>query len=395
MAKQGPTGWDIANLGVDLYQTRQIKKMHTDMEEATNIIQMQMLEMQMAQDREANKKQMMVEFRKLVLEIEEEIARIRQAFPKYPAHSAISFDLLSQMFAESPLSSDFFEEFQDIERTKAMEQNLADTRVWIDSRLTPSIADTKQKMLQYATEEPNLVAVIETAVEREDLESQRNQTQSNLIDLQAKWEQSQPEWEEKQIEIGERKAKLSKTAKYSILSGAGLAILLLSLSALFLRIPEAQLEEYVSYILYASWGFPLLMWYYYRSSPILSKNNPLVLLRDSIASGKIKLAELDQMLSTPMPNFDGRTTSDEMTHLLSERWVFVDKNSPQPDEYSAASAQPLSPPTHPFEGPPRTPSVTLKGQVDEHGREWIEYPPGSDRWHYRQMRGGEWTQWRD
>jgi len=74
---------------------------------------------------------------------------------------------------------------------------------------------------------------------------------------------------------------------------------------------------------------------------------------------------------------------------------FVDKNSPQPNEYSVASAQSPSPPKHPFEGPPRSPSVALTGQMDEHGREWIEYPPGSDRWHYRQIRGGEWTQWRD
>ena len=54
--------------------------------------------MQMAQHMESNKKQMMVEFRKLVLKIEEELVRIRQAFSKYPVHSAISFDLLCHLF---------------------------------------------------------------------------------------------------------------------------------------------------------------------------------------------------------------------------------------------------------------------------------------------------------
>jgi hypothetical protein len=34
MAKRGPTVWDIGNLCVDLYQTRQIKNIHSDMEDA-------------------------------------------------------------------------------------------------------------------------------------------------------------------------------------------------------------------------------------------------------------------------------------------------------------------------------------------------------------------------
>tara|TARA_B100001175_G_C19506796_1_gene641350 strand:- start:2167 stop:3354 length:1188 start_codon:yes stop_codon:yes gene_type:complete len=395
MTKRGPTGWDIANLGVDIYQTRKISQLRKEISESNEVIQMQMLEMQMAQQMESNKKQMMVEFRKLVLEIEEELLRIRRFFTKYPAHSAISFDLLSQMLAESPLSSEFFEEFHDIERTKVMEQNLAETRVWIESRMTSSIEDTKLNILKYTTEEPNLVAAIELALEREDFEMQRNQNQSNLINLNAKWEQSQPEWEMKKIKIRERKTKLSSTAKYSILSGAGLVILILSLSAVYLRIPESQLEDYVSYVFYASWIPPIFMWLQFSSSPILSKKDPLVILRNSISSCEIRLAELDQILSSPAPNFDGKKTSAELTQLKSEWLSFVDKNSPKSEEYAAASTPPSSAPKHLFEGPPRTPSVSLKGQIDENGREWIEYPPGSDRWHYRLMSRGEWMQWRD
>ena len=396
MAKRGNTVWDFGNLGVDLYQTRQIKKMHSDMEDATNTIQMQILEMQMAQHMESNKKQMMVEFRKLVLEIEEELVRIRQAFSKYPAHSAISFDLLCQMLAESPLSSEFFEEFHDIERTKLVERKLAETGVWINSRMTSSIEDNKLNILKYTTEEPNLVAAIELALEREDIEMQRNKTQSNLIDFEAEWEQSQPEWEKKQIEISERKAKLSTTAKYSILTGVGLTIpgILLSLSGLPIA-SEAHLEDYVSYVLFASFIPPILMWLQFSSSPILSKSDPLVILSNSISSYEIRLAELDQKLSSPVPNFDGLKTSAELTQLKSEWLNFVDRNSPQKNEYVSEIAKPVAPPINSFEGPPRSPSISLNGQMDENNKEWIEYPSGSDRWHYRFGKGTEWTLWRD
>ena len=127
----------------------------------------------------------------------------------------------------------------------------------------------------------------------------------------------------------------------------------------------------------------------------MSKKYPLVILRNSISSCEIRLAELDQILSSPAPNFDGKKTSAELTQLKSEWLSFVDKNSPKSEEYAAASTPPSSAPKHLFDGPPRTPSVSLKGQIDENGREWIEYPPGSDRWHYRLMSRGEWMQWRD
>lgn len=394
MAKQGPTGWDIANLGVDLYQTRQIKKMHKDMEEATNTIQLQMFEMKMAQEMEAMKKDAIIEFRKLVLVIEEELGRIRRAFSKYPAHSVFSFDILNQMINEANLDSDFFEEFQDIERAKAMEKSIVQTKNWIDSRMTPSIAGIKEKMMRYATEEPELTVAIEVAQGREELQSIRKQTRENIVDSQAKWEKSQPEWEEKQTEIESRRAKLSQTAKNSILLGIGLGVLLLSLNALLIRLPEAELQQYFSYILYGSWAFPLLMWLNFSANPVIPRDDPLILLRDSIGSEEARLVELDDKLSDPPPNIDGRTTAAELIQLKAEWLGFVDKNSPRPDEAFETSLQPESPPPHPIEGPPGGPSTALTGQVDEHGREWIEYPPGSDRWHYRQTRGGGWTRWR-
>jgi len=394
MGKGGPTVVDIANLGVDLYQTRQIKKMHLDMEEATTTIQIQMLQMQMAQEEEAKKKSLIIESRKLVLEIENEIGRIRRAFLKYPAHSSLTFDMLYHMIEESPLNTDLFEEFVDIERSRAMEHNVVETKAWIDSRTTPSIVDIKQKILRYSTEEPDLVAAIEMAAEREDWQSQREQTQTNIVDLQAKWEGARPEWEEKQAEIEVRKGKLSQTAKFSILSGVGLAIALISLSALFLRVPEAELETYVSYILYASWGYPLLMWLNLSANPIIPKNDPLILLRDSIASQEIQLSELDEMLADSPPAFDDRSTSAELTQLKVEWLDFVDKNSPRPNEFFEDPLKAATSTSKFTAGPPRVPAASLSGDEVGEGQEWIEYPPTSDRWFYRQSKGEDWIRWR-
>ena len=226
-----------------------------------------------------------------------------------------------------------------------------------------------------------------------ELDSQK--IRSELFESKAKWENSKPEWEKMQLEIKERREKFSNIAKISIFAGLVLVLSLLSMSAVFLQIPEAKLEQYLSYIIYSSWGLPLLVWLRFSSSPILSKNNSLVQLKNSISSNEAKLTLFEEILSKPLPIFDGRTKSKELINLQSEWLDFVDKNSPRPDENFKTATHPKSPPKHLFEGPPRTPSIGLTGQKDEHGREWIEYPPGSDKWHFRDIRGSQWTRWRD
>ena len=62
-----------------------------------------------------------------ILDIEDELDRIEAAFPYYPAHSSLTFDILENMFEESGLESNVFEEIHDIERFRKVQKHIIET----------------------------------------------------------------------------------------------------------------------------------------------------------------------------------------------------------------------------------------------------------------------------
>jgi len=323
MAKRGgPTGWDIANLGVDLYQSRQISKMHKDMEDMGSAIQMQVLSMQMAQEQEAAKKALIINARKLVLEIEDQIGELRGGFEAYPANTSVLFDMLLNMIEESPLGPDLFEEFQDIERYRSMRKEVTEFGNWVESEMNDEDRGVKDAMIKYATDEKNLSKAIEIAHKREA-------AIKDFEESSERWDASQSEWGEKVSEDEERRASIRKTATIAIPSGIVLASLIMVAGSMGVAIPADQAETYFTYVLYLSWAIPLLHFASYSANPVIPSDDPLRLLRDSLPGKESLVSDLDSRFEPVPSRYDGRSTASELEGLSAERLSFVDKHSPK------------------------------------------------------------------
>ena len=320
---------DIANLGIDIYQSRQISNMHKEMGEMGNSIQMQILSMQMAQESEASKKKLIIEARKMVLEIEDQVEGLRQEFDAYPANTSIQFDILLNMIEQSPLGDDLFEEFQDIERYRATLKIVADFGNWLESEMSDENQEIKKNILDYVNEEEDLVKAISVAKKRKKLAEDREEALNDFEKTSEKWDASQSDWDEKEAEIEDRKVSLQKTAKIAIPAGLVLACLILVINSLGIAISTNQSKDIFNLVLYISWAIPLLQFLKYLGNPVIPSDDPLRILRDSLPAKESLISKMDSKLLNLVPlKFEGRDTVSELEILLAERLKFVDKHSP-------------------------------------------------------------------
>ena len=314
---------DFANFGVNLYQTRKISNLQREMEDMGASLSLQVHSLQMAQEAEAARKALIVQCRKLVLDIEDEIGTLSGLLQSYPAKTSIVYDLMASMLEESALGPDVFEEFVDIERYRSMMSEFIEFGNQIESHLTEEDRVTKTTMVAYANDEENLSKAIEVAKKAE-------KAAKDLAESTEAQESSEPEWEELKRLDGIKRAGVRKTALASIFAGIAVAGAITVLGASGLALTPEQSEASSPYALYISWGIALISYASMSANPIIPSDHPLKVLRDSLPEKRRKAERLDADLSDLVTQYDVRT-SVELEALEATRLAFVEKHSPMMD----------------------------------------------------------------
>ena len=104
-----------------------------------------------------------------------------------------------------------------------------------------------------------------------------------LDTARSNWDSVQDEWGPKYSEIIERRNLFTRITLVVLILGFLISFTIYALiSATEDVVPEDTLGAIVPYIFYASWLFPLLLFIIMNSNRVVDKENPLLILRDSI-----------------------------------------------------------------------------------------------------------------
>ena len=393
--------WDVANAGMNAYNARQTSKLRKEMAEQNAMLHSELEQMRMSQELERMKKEMIIQSRNLILDLEDELNRIEAAFPKYPAHSSLTFDLLENMFESSGIESNLFEEIHDIERFRHVQKRVVETSATV-SKLAPKDVEVKANLIRYTTEEEELQGAIRLAIQVED-------TTIELEENSTKWKKSQDEWNSLMDQVDERREKFNTTVMWMTLFGLlgiGAAYAVMTLTTDML---DSAVQEWLWYLFGGLAIIILLFSGHHKSNPIVGERHPLRLLRDSIPELREKMDRLNSKFGG-IPNvYDGISTSEGLKNLHTSWLQFVDEHSPEEGEVfetlivekevqsePVLKPEPAGPPKKNVpRGPPKKrPPADMKGEVGDDGFEWLEYPEDSDKWFYRESDDQPWDNWR-
>lgn len=393
---------DYANFGTNVYQSRQTAKLAKAAEAQNALIE----QMQMQQQLEMMKKELIITARKVLIEAGDLVENLNLAFEKYPAHTAISIEMVDDML--EPLTSDLFEEIADIERHRTVEKSIAKLKRKVDNLSSEEI-EIREKMIHIMTHGDQLTLDIETAKINEE-------NQVKLSELKPQWEESQDEWIKLEHESLVRVKSTKKVGLLYFLSSIFLLPVTFGISSIVLQLPEDDVMVAVVTILLALSAWPLINVYKLYNYPM----HPLKHLKDEIWLLEYGLLDLDQTNERFASNYEGDCTSDKMVELQKYWNEYIDYYTPDEDEdfseyepqkvrksqtLFSATKKAVSSGTEKVKdvweksgpkSPPRnSPPEDMNGQVDNDGYEWLEYPVHSEKWWYREPSNSNWERWEE
>jgi len=123
----------------------------------------------------------------------------------------------------------------------------------------------------------------------------RNLLEIDLNKFREDFELIRSEWESLIEKDKQTTHFLKKIFMLPISIGMLFGILLVLISALFIKIPGDNLEDYLSYILYISWAIPILFWL--KFSLVIKSDDPKVKLNNSIQTIEAKLVNLNKLIN--------------------------------------------------------------------------------------------------
>jgi len=324
MSRRDISLFDVANAGMNAYNMRQTSKLRNEMAEQNAMMQYELEQMRMAQELEAMKKQMIIQARNLILEVEEEINRIEVASKYYPAHSSLSMDILENMLQGSGIESNMFEEIHDIERFRNMQKHLMGVSSRV-SKLSPADVEIKANLLRYTTEDDELSEAI-------DLTATREATIVDYNEKSARWEQSMGDWASLEKRERERDSKYNKMTGITVVIGIIITGLLYFALTELSTMELEQIEGVVG-LSACVFGIAVLILIQIKGARrVIRSDNPLKLLKENVEELTEKMSYLDEQYASIPALYGGLSTSDELSQLYAKWMAYVDQHSPTDGE---------------------------------------------------------------
>ena len=128
MSRPKSSWGDIANFGANVYQSRQISRLASEQAESNAILQRQIEDMQMQQQIEKMRKDLLKKARALILDFENLIDSVNEKWNHNPVMASIEADATQMAFDDAKLSGvneDLFDEMYDLERFRNVESKIA------------------------------------------------------------------------------------------------------------------------------------------------------------------------------------------------------------------------------------------------------------------------------
>ena len=189
MSRPKSSWGDIANFGANVYQSRQISRLASEQAESNAILQRQIEDMQMQQQIEKMRKDLLKKARALILDFENLIDSVNEKWNHNPVMASIEADATQMAFDDAKLSGvneDLFDEMYDLERFRNVESKIAKC-VGRKQELNPAMLEIKQNVILYTSQFEDLELSIQ-------LSSQLPKLRKRFEELDREVTEKQPDW---------------------------------------------------------------------------------------------------------------------------------------------------------------------------------------------------------
>jgi len=151
MSRPQSSWGDLANLGSNLYQNKQLAHQGQMIEQQNQMMQQQMLLQQLEQVN----KNLLIEKRKMLMKIDIFLDKVDKTHSHYPEYSLMMFDLVNDSIAQMELSASDFEDISDMQKANEIQTRLDHTRDLISNNLSQERQSWSQRMKSIVTTEEN------------------------------------------------------------------------------------------------------------------------------------------------------------------------------------------------------------------------------------------------
>jgi hypothetical protein len=191
MSRPKSSWGDIANVGANVYQARQISKLSEQQSEQNALLQMQIENMQTQQMMGEMKKEALKHARTLILEFEDQINATEKKVQLNPILASIEADALEMAFRDaqsSGMDSDFFEEMYDLERYRKVDSGINKLKQ-LASNLTHEQSSIKNNIVSYSMQFDDLEQAIKLAEKIPPVQARHDELSTEVSRLQPQWNQ--------------------------------------------------------------------------------------------------------------------------------------------------------------------------------------------------------------
>lgn len=148
---------DLANLGSNLYQNKQLANQSRALEQQNQMMQQQLLMQQL----EALNKEVLIEKRKMLMKIDMFLDKVDRTHPHYPEYSLMMLDIVSEKIGEMEVGPTDFEEVADMQKANEISTRLYATRTLVAGNLSSERLSYSQRMKSIITTEEDELERIE------------------------------------------------------------------------------------------------------------------------------------------------------------------------------------------------------------------------------------------
>jgi len=166
---------DIANVGSNLYQNRQLANQSRVLEQQNQMMQQQLLMQQIEQ----MNRELLIEKRKMLMRLHQFLDKVDRTHPHFPEYAWMMLDIVNDQNQIVGLSASEFEEVADMEKANQIQTRIYDTKVLIMSNLS-------HERQNYAARMKSIVMTEEDELERLEY----------LLDGFENWNEVAPQYEE-------------------------------------------------------------------------------------------------------------------------------------------------------------------------------------------------------
>ena len=224
MSRPTPSWGDIANFGANVYQSRQISRLASEQAESNAILQRQIEDMQMQQQIEKMRKDLLKKARALILDFENLIDSVNEKWNHNPVMASIEAEATQMAFDDAKLSGvneDLFDEMYDLERFRNVESKIAKC-VERKRELNPPMMEIKRNVILYTSQFDDLEIAIQ-------LSSQLPGLRRRLEELDREVSEKKPEWIRFESNANRVNAEMEKKSNLAagVLFLIGIAIFML------------------------------------------------------------------------------------------------------------------------------------------------------------------------